>query len=144
MISRLLIALTLLFSASVFAENSQKFGVYTVHYSAFTADILTADIAKAYGIKRSKSTALINITLMKDTGQALPVAQKADVVISAQNLIGQKKNIKTQQILEKDAVYYLGETSVDHKERLSFDVKIYPEGTDKMLNVTFQHQFFTQ
>ena len=45
-------------SFGVTAEQSKSFGDYTVHYSAFTTDILTPAVAKSYRIPRSKYRAL--------------------------------------------------------------------------------------
>ena len=40
------------------AEQSATFGDYTVHYVAFTTDILTPEVAKSYKIQRSKNRVL--------------------------------------------------------------------------------------
>ena len=39
----------------VFAETSQSFGDFTVHYNAFNSDVLQPSMAEAYGIVRSKN-----------------------------------------------------------------------------------------
>ena len=144
MFPRILLILSLLFSVNVYAEQSKTFGNYKVHYSAFTADMLTKEIAKAYKIKRSHSTVLINITLMKETGEPLPIAHKAKVEIKGRNLVGQNKSISVREILEQDAVYYIGEVSVSNQETVQFDVTVRPLNTKKKFNFSFKEKFYNQ
>ena len=46
---------------SVFAEQAKEFGDYSIHYSAFTTDVLTPDVAKIYNITRSKNRAFLSV-----------------------------------------------------------------------------------
>ena len=144
MFKRILFILALCISTNIQAEQAKTFGSYKIHYSAFTADILTAEVAKAYNIKRSRSTVLINITLMKDTGEALPLAQNAEVQITGRNLLGQVKSITVQEILEQDAIYYLGELSVSNQETITFNVTVAPKQSKKELQFSFKEKFFIQ
>jgi hypothetical protein len=43
------------------ADQSKDFGNFSIHYSAFTTDTLTPDIAMVYNMIHSKNRALLNI-----------------------------------------------------------------------------------
>jgi hypothetical protein len=126
------------------AEQSSTFGDYTVHYSAFTTDILTPEVAKAYGIQRSKSRALLNISVlnkvMGTTGQ--PV--RARVQASATNLSSQLRQLSVRELNDGGAIYYLAETAVADGETLKFSITVTPEGSTATTTVTFDQQFFTR
>ena len=68
MINSLRIVLCLIaavLAGSAIAEQFETFGDYTIHYSVFTTDVLSEEIAKSYGIARSKNRALLNISILK-------------------------------------------------------------------------------
>jgi hypothetical protein len=126
------------------AEQSKTFGDYTVHYSAFSTDILTPEVAKSYRIQRSKNRALLNISVLKKlmgtTGQ--PV--KADVKATATNLSAQLRELDVRELAEHGAVYYIAQTAVNNEETLRYDVSITPEGETAPFNFSFEQQFFTE
>lgn len=142
---RWLLGATLTLScAGAMAEQSSTFGDYAVHYSAFTTDILTPEVAKAYGISRSKSRALLNISVLKKimgtTGQ--PV--RARVQASATNLSSQLRQLSVRELNDGGAIYYLAETAVADGETLKFSITVTPEGSTATTTVTFDQQFFTK
>ena len=61
---RTLALLTTLASAGAIAQQAQNFGEYSVHYNALNSSLITPEVAKAYGIRRSNSRALINISVL--------------------------------------------------------------------------------
>lgn len=126
------------------AEQSKTFGDYTIHYSAFTTDILTPEVAKAYNIRPSKNRALLNISVLKKvmgtTGQPVRAAVKA----TATNLSAQLQELKVRELEEHGAIYYLAETLVDNEETLKYSVHVVPEGESAPLEFSFDQQFFTQ
>lgn len=126
------------------AEQSSTFGDYTVHYSAFTTDILTPEVAKSYGIQRSKSRALLNISVLKKimgtTGQ--PV--RARVQAAATNLSSQLRQLTVRELNDGGAIYYIAETAVADGETLKFSITVTPEGGTASTTVTFDQQFFTK
>jgi hypothetical protein len=129
---------------SAAAEQSKIFGDYTVHYSAFSTDILTPEVAKSYQIPRSKNRALLNISVLKKlmgtTGQ--PV--KANVKATATNLSAQLRDLEVRELEEHGAVYYIAQTTVANEETLRYDVSITPEGESTPFTFSFDQQFFTE
>lgn len=138
----LLIALT---SSPAIAQQAMEFDDYTIHYNALSSSLLTPEIAKAYGIHRSDSRALINIAILKKNADQEESHVTAQVTATGRNLTGQTRNIEMREITESDgAVYYIGELSVRNMETFDFTVLVTPEGNDKPYSMEFRQQFFTE
>ena len=138
----LLVAMTCL---PAIAQQAMEFGDYTIHYNAFSSSLLTPEVAKAYGIRRSDSRALINISVLKKDGDQLASAAKATVTATGRNLTGQIRNIDMREIDDGDgAVYYIGELSVRNMETFDFTVLVTPESNNKPYTVKFRQQFYTE
>lgn len=138
----LLAALT---SLPALAQQSQDFGDFTVHYNAMRSSMISPEIAKVYGIRRSDSRGLINISVLKNAADNSTTAVKAKITASGRNLTGQTRNIEMREINEGEgAIYYLGELSVRNMETFDFTIVVLPEGQDKPFNVKFRQQFYTE
>jgi len=148
MMRKLLKTITLfavLTSLPAIAQQAQEFGDYVVHYNALSSSLLTPEVAKAYGIRRSDSRALINISVLKNTGEQTATAVKAVVSTSGRNLTGQTRNVEMREVDDGDgAIYYIGELSVRNMETFDFTAVVTPEGQSKPLNVKFRQQFYTE
>lgn len=141
----ILLVLAAFLPFKAFAEQSQTFGDYVVHYNAFTTDMLQPKVAKLYNIKRSKNRALLNISVLKKVLGTPSQAVKALVKGSATNLVAQYRPIEMREVLtDLGAIYYLAELKVDHKETIDFTLQITPEGLSSPLEIKFRQQFFTQ
>ena len=140
-----LILLTTLVSLPTIAQQAMEFDDYTIHYSAMNSSLVTPNIAKAYGIRRSASRALINISVLKSDGEQSTPAVKASVTATGRNLTGQTRNVDIREIDEDDgAIYYLGELSVSNMETFDFTVLVIPEGKDRPYTLKFRQQFYTE
>ena len=115
-------------------------GDHVVHFSAFTTDQLPREIARTYNIVRSKDRAMLNVSVIAEESNS-PVP--AVVEVKTVNLTGQLKNIIMRRIDEQDAIYYIGETAVAHRETLIFDISVMPDGVDEPSDVRFKLEFFT-
>ena len=137
---KLLILSTLLMSASLFAGQSKDFGNLEVHYIALPSTFLQPNITKIYDIKRSAHTGLVNIAVL-DKHQKLK-AQKAHFTGTGKNLIGQSVELKFQEIVEGESIYYIATYQFTNEEIVNFDIKIK---TDKKTNkLKFQHKFYVE
>lgn len=126
------------------AEQSKKFGDYTVHYSAFTTDNLTPSVARAYNIPRSKNRALLNISVLKKTTDGPSKPSRARIKGTTTNLSQQLRELSLREISEKGAIYYIAETPVDNAETLKYNLEITPEGETITYKFSFQEQFYTE
>lgn len=122
-------------------ETSKDFGEYVIHFNALGTDQLTADVARQYGIVRSRNRAILNVSILqKDDGMGTPVT--GSVSASAINLTGQLKSIPLREIKEGSAVYYIGEVGITDGETMIFTVDATPLNEPSRFTVRFQKQFF--
>jgi len=134
---------TSLIAVTAWAEQSQTFGDYVVHYNAFTTEIIQPAVAKQYGIKRSKNRAMYNITVLKKVMGTTGQPVEATVTGHASNLNRQMKMLNPRKVTEGNAIYYIGDLTVTDKETLNFEFKVTPEGKTTPFEVSFRQQFFT-
>jgi hypothetical protein len=123
------------------AEQMAVHGDYQVHFNAMQTSDLAAEVARAYGIERSKSRGLLTVSVLKRNklGGTEPVAAK--VSATATNLNNQLLKIEPREIKEGPAIYYIGEFRVTPPDTLKFAVLAIPAG-GKETYTEFQKQFF--
>jgi hypothetical protein len=125
-------------------EGSKDFGDYVVYFSTMGTDQLTPDVARQYGIVRSKSRALLNISIHRKLEGAGTEAVTGAVAASAINLNGQLKNLTLREIREEKAIYYIGELAVSNGEVLIYTVDVTPGNDPSRFTVRFKKQFFVE
>ena len=146
---RLLIALTLLFTlifaSPVAAQQSQDFGNYVVHYNALNTNLIPPQVAQGYGIARSSSRALLNVTVLKKVMDTPGTPVSASVKASATNLTGQLRELQIRQIDDSEgAIYYIAEFPVHNLETYRFEITVSIAGETDPLLVRFTQQFYTE
>jgi hypothetical protein len=137
------VILILLLSALSFnshAENMKKMGSMDVHYMALGATFLTPEIAKAYGIERSRFNALINISVLDNSIKGTP-AKVVTITGSAQNLAGQNKSLAFEQVKEGQSIYYLAQVNYRNNETIRFKLTISDGKETHQLE--FSQKFYT-
>ena len=140
-IIKLLIALSLsLFvMTSVSAENMRKLGSMNVHYMAIGSTFFTPEIAKVYGITRSRYNGLINISVLDNSQKGTP-AKSVSITGKAKNNLGQFKDLDFKEVKEGKAIYYLAQVSYHNEETLHFDIMIN-DGKEKQ-QLKFSQKFY--
>lgn len=136
-----LILLSVSYSFAANAQQFKEFGDYEIYYSAFTTDILTPDVARAYKITRSRNRAMLNISVLKKGEAFQPV--KARIKATATNLSSQLKTLEIRELNDQKAIYYIAEAPVANRETLRFNLAITPEGEENTYSFSFQQEFFT-
>ena len=147
--SRLLLALTLLpgliFSGTVAAQQSQDFGNYVVHYNALNTNLIPPPVAQGYGIARSSSRALLNVTVLKKVMDTPGTPVGASVKAAATNLTGQLRELQIRELNDSEgAVYYIAEFPVHNLETYRFEIAVSIAGEEDPLMVRFTQQFYTE
>jgi len=124
-ISKILLALALFLfvMTSASAENMKKLGTMNVHYMAIGSTFFTPEIAKVYGITRSRYNGLINISVLDNSQQGTP-AKTVSITGKAKNNLGQFKELSFTEVKEGQAIYYLAQVSYDNEETIHFDIMI--------------------
>ena len=141
----LLLLAMLMLSGNAVAQQSKDFDDYVVHYNAFNTNLVPPQVAKGYGIQRSSSRALVNITVLKKVEDEPGTPVRSKVEIGAINLTGQRRNIELREISESEgAIYYIGEFPVRNMESFAFTITAIPENETEPLTVEFRHQFYTE
>ncbi|WP_026957711.1 DUF4426 domain-containing protein [Aliagarivorans taiwanensis] len=123
---RILIAIFSLISAlalPVHAEQKVDLGPWEVHYVVFNSTFIPPEVATAYGLKRNGRNALINISVLKAEGDD-KIAQRLSVEGSAQNLLGNKKQLSFKEVREGESVYYLSQLTFSNEETFNFDITL--------------------
>lgn len=146
LIASVLFAGLLATASQALAQQSREFNDYVVHYNALRTDLLPPQVAQGYGIQRSSSRALLNVTVMKkdETGQEVD-AVKARINVDASNLTGQRREVELREVEDGDgAIYYIGELPVHNLETYQFKLEVLPEGEQEPLLVDFRQQFYTE
>jgi hypothetical protein len=135
----LAIILTMFIANISYAENMKKLGSMNVHYMAIGSTFFTPEIAKAYGITRSRYNALINISVLDNTKSGNP-AKTVSISGQAKNNVGQFKRLEFQQVKEGKAIYYLAQVSYNNEETLHFNLTIN-DGKEQQL-LKFSQKFY--
>ena len=141
-LSQLFALLALLCSSTLLAENSTSNGGYTIHHNALSTEMLLPDVAKAYGIKRSKQRALLNIAVIKDQAGTAGTPVTAEITVKATNLIGQLKEIELREVREGDAIYYISDFPVANRERVNFILTVKPTGATRSYTAKLNQEFY--
>jgi hypothetical protein len=139
----ILLILSLLPSWLAAHENFVDVGEYTIHYNAFTSDVLSPQIARRYGIVRSKSRGILNITVLKKVMGTPSQPVSAWVRATATNLEGQLRMLSMREIRARNAIHYIAQFSVAHEETLQFRVSVQPLGQRKSFTLEFSEKFYT-
>ena len=102
------------------AEQSKRFGDWRVHYIAFNASVLSAEIAERYDIVRGSNKGLVNITAIGPSGKG----EKVSVKGRFKNLLDQTTKLDFREIDDKGTVYYLAAFDFENAENLRFEITV--------------------
>ena len=102
------------------AEQFKQFGDWRVHYIAFNASVLSAEIAERYEIVRGRNKGLVNVTAIGLSGRGQSVAVKG----TFKNLLDQSTTLDFRRIDDKGTVYYLAAFDFENAENLRFEITV--------------------
>lgn len=122
-------------------EEFKKFANHTIYYTVFNSTFISADIAKAYGIKRSKYESLINVVVSKNGEHGgVPVAISGTVT----NLMQQQKQLGFKTIEEENTVYYIAPVRIGGEEVVHFDITVRVDGEPQPLKLKFTKKLYAE
>ena len=125
-------------------EGMKDFGEYVVFFNALNTDQLSPEIAREYGIVRSKSRAMLNVSIHRKLPDGKTEAVTGAVSASAINLTGQLKTMTLREIREEAAIYYIGELPVTDGEVLIYTIDATPSNDPSRFTLRFKKQFFVE
>ncbi len=123
-------------------ESSKDFGEYVIYFNALNTDQLSPDIAREYGIVRSKSRAMLNVSIHRKLPDGRTEAVTGAVSASAINLNGQLETMTLREIREDVAIYYVGELGITDGEVIIYTIDATPSNEPSRFTVRFKKQFF--
>ncbi|MCY3841005.1 MAG: DUF4426 domain-containing protein [Gammaproteobacteria bacterium] len=113
-------SVVLLVVCAAHAEQFKRFGDWRVHYIAFNASVLSAEIAERYEIVRGSNKGLVNITAIGPSGKG----EKVSVEGRFKNLLDQTTKLDFREIDDKGTVYYLAAFDFENAENLRFEITV--------------------
>ena len=145
-LSALIAAATLLLAVAPVsaAENMLESGDFVIHYNALPTTLLSAEVARGYGITRSANRALLNVSVQRRGDDGSSAATNAVVKAAATNPNGQRQDLRPRRVQEGEAIYYLAEARISPQDTLLFELEITPDGTPQPVRLQFQQEFFPE
>ena len=119
----------------------QKFGDVDINYNVVTTDTLAPQVAKAYGITRSKNRLLLTVAVSRMDENNIPRPVSAEVTAHTVNMIEQQRRIRMKTINEGEAIYYIGDFSFATPDFLRFTLNVAEPGAAKPYKIEFQRNF---
>ncbi|TKB50168.1 DUF4426 domain-containing protein [Ferrimonas aestuarii] len=135
-----ILALSLMLVFPAMAEQKVTVGDYAIHYVSFGSTFLTPEIAKNYGLTRSRYIGLVNVSV-NDTRDPDAMAIPVTITGYAQNLIGNQKTLDFKEIREGDAIYYFAELDHRNEETFTFNLTV-SNGKDLSTKLSFKQKFY--
>ena len=126
------------------AENATIAGNYKIHHNAITTDFLSAAVAKAYKIPRSTERVLLNIAITETRDDQMDKPVSAHLKVVRRNLLGYREELEMQEVLEGNAVYYISDFAVSHKDQWIFDIEALVDGQVYPLKAQYRETFITE
>ena len=128
----LLVALPLLASA----QQSERFGDYEIHYSAIPTGMLNADVAREYGLVRSRTRGMVMVTILRN-GEA--VSGAVDIVARDDN--DELTEIPAERVREDGWVSYVGTFPIEPGDARIFEIDVNPHAGGEVYSVAFRQTF---
>ena len=85
---------------------------------------------------------LINVSIIKSEEGTTGKSSPAVILAKATNIRGQMISIPMRQVLEAEAIYYIGEFRIADQETLNFDLQVQPQGESRFYKAKLSQQFF--
>jgi len=123
------------------AQNLEDFGAYRVRYNALPTDQLLPDVARFYGIVRSRQRGLLNIAVQRNTSGSAADPVRATLDGTATSLGGQSVRLKFREISEDGSVYYISEFPVSAPDTYRFTINVTPESATAPYLLKFNQDF---
>lgn len=132
-------------AAAAFAAQFQRFGEWEVHYIAFNATQLSAQIADRYDIVRGPNKGLVNVSAVRAPSRRTPGeegpakagdaegqeertrtgrGEKAQVEGRFTDLLGRSRALRFREIDDAGTFYYLAAFDFPHGETLRFEITV--------------------
>lgn len=123
-------------------KTSRETDTHTFYFNVFNSTFLTPEIAQQYNLKRSKTSALLNLAVHEkgdSRDKAIPVILQGTVT----NIVQQQRELEFKEIVEGDAIYYLSDFRVTNDDVLTFDINIRTHADSPGYDLRFKRRVYT-
>lgn len=138
----LFLSLPLLGAPLLWAQQSEIFGPYELHYSVVNTTFLEPGVASAYGITRGSNRAILNLSVREQLPGGGSAARTMLLKGRTWDLIQQGSALEFTEVREESAIYYIAEFKFQNEEWRHFEVYFRPEGAGETLTFTLKHQMY--
>ena len=143
--ARLLLALVSCIAAAGPALGDEyDAGPFVVHYTAVGTEQLTPEVAATYGIARSPTRALLNVSVVRKVAHTTGTPIPALVMVTALDPTGRYQPVPMRRVDEPPSIYYLGEVTVSDGATMRFELTVLAEGVQAPVRLRLQQQFFAR
>lgn len=133
--------LALLLPASARPQYEQDFGAVSVSYNALRSDRLLPEMAKRYGIVRSRDRAIVNLAVQDKRSDGSMKTLHAAISGFAVSLGGERTDISFREIAENGAISYVGQFPISAPDTYRFTISALPEAAPVPYTVVFSQDF---
>lgn len=141
-VSTLLTMLAATFAYPAMAEQMVSHGDYMIHYNAFNSSFLQPEVASSYGIQRSKTKGLLNVSVLQKQADGSTKPVSAVIEGEVANLIAQKQTLSFSKVEETNALYYIGDFGFTDDQVLRFTLKVQPNPNQPAYDINFEQRFY--
>ncbi|MDQ2070624.1 DUF4426 domain-containing protein [Natronospira bacteriovora] len=134
------LALMFYAATALSVEQQRETENHIIYFNVLPTSALPEAMARAYGITRSETRVLLNVTVHR-TSEDNPGPVRARIEAQAVNLTGQLKRFRLRELSEDDAIYYIGDIGISSGENLNFEIRVTPEGSDAEEVIQFRRAF---
>lgn len=134
----LMCALSLSATAADYAKPNRQetFGDVTVYYNAFASTSLSADVANASDLIRSKELNVLNITVLR-AGKPLP----SSVSGTYKDLTGRPKPLTFKHVTDKGWTSYIAQFPVKQADTYTFHIDV-KAGNENNHSFSFNQEIY--
>jgi hypothetical protein len=124
----------------VFAQQTETFGPFELHYSVVNTTFLDPTVAATYGITRGEKRAILNLAVREKLAEG---SEARPMVLQGRTSdLMQQQALEFREIREGEAIYYIAEFSFINEEWRFFEIEFRPEGATQNYTFKFKHQLY--
>jgi hypothetical protein len=137
-----ILCLLFFFGNAAFAQMSERFGPYELHYSYVNTTFLTPEVAAQYQIVRGKRHGILMLALRKQMeGESGTKPSSMQIQGTTSDLI-RSDELKFREIREGEAVYYIAPFKFINEEWRHFYIDFRASDSDTTYSHHLQHQMY--
>ncbi|MDR5866316.1 DUF4426 domain-containing protein [Halomonas koreensis] len=124
------------------AQQYEQHGDYQIHYNALNTSFLTPEVATATGIRRSRVTGMLNISVVEARDDASTRTVNALIDGRVSGLTGQSRPLSFRTVRDGDSVYHIATFRIQEGEPMRFELEVRPDPDAPPAEIGFIQRFY--